>query len=434
MPAKPVSLRGRIGRRAFLSRGAILAGSAAGLWTAFRRTASASDANLPPHVPQWMTEQGTPIVNPAYGVPSPFEHDVVRRPRAKTRTMTAASSSTPLQDLHGIITPNGLHFERHHAGVPAIDPDTHRLLVHGLVERPLTFTMNDLTRFPSVSRLHFLECSGNSFWTGTTAKSTVQETHGLLSCCEWTGVLLSTVLAEAGVKENAKWILAEGADAAGLSRSVPIEKALDDALLVYAQNGERLRPEQGYPLRLLLPGYEGNMNVKYLRRLKLTTEPAMSYYESRTYAQILPNGKSYRFYFLQEVKSFITAPSHGHVLKEPGYYEISGIAYSGTGRIAKVMVSADGGKSWAQAALQEPVLPKAFTRFRMPWRWDGGPAVLQSRAFDESGAKQPTRAEFVALRGETTKPPSVLAFPSQHFNAITSWAVDAKGTVRHVYA
>jgi sulfane dehydrogenase subunit SoxC len=176
------------------------------------------------------------------------------------------------------------------------------------------------------------------------------------------------------------------------------------------------------------------MNVKYLRRIKLTTEPAMSYYESRTYAQVLPNGKSYRFYFLQEVKSFITHPSPGHQLKEPGYHEISGVAYSGTGRITKVMVSADGGKSWEQAALQEPVLPKAFTRFRMPWRWDGGPAVLQSRAWDESGNLQPTRAEFVAVRGQTSKPPPVGAFPSQHFNAITSWAVDQKGGVRHVYA
>jgi sulfane dehydrogenase subunit SoxC len=187
-------------------------------------------------------------------------------------------------------------------------------------------------------------------------------------------------------------------------------------------------------MRLWLPGHEGNMNVKYLRRIKLTEEPATRSYESRTYSQILPDGKAYRFYFLQEVKSYITDPSPGLTLKEPGYYEITGIAYSGTGRIMKVMVSADGGQSWGEAALQQPVLPKAFTRFRMPWRWDGQPAILQSRAWDESGTAQPMRADFVKLRGETSKPPSVLAFPSQHFNAITSWAVDGKGELRHVYA
>jgi len=193
-------------------------------------------------------------------------------------------------------------------------------------------------------------------------------------------------------------------------------------------------PGNGYPMRLLLPGWEGNMNVKYLRRIKLVEQPAMSYYEARTYSQILPNGKAYKFYFLQEVKSFITHPSPGLKLERPGFYEISGIAYSGNGRIAKVMVSADSGKSWAQASLQEPVLSKAFTRFRIPWRWDGRPAVLQSRAWDEAGYAQPTRAQFVAERGETPTPPPVTAFPSQHFNAIASWAIDTRGEVRHVYA
>jgi sulfane dehydrogenase subunit SoxC len=219
-----------------------------------------------------------------------------------------------------------------------------------------------------------------------------------------------------------------------LSRSVPVKKALDDAMIALYQNGERLNPGNGYPMRLLLPGYEGNMNVKFLRRIKLVEQPAMSYYEARTYSQILPSGKAYRFYFLQEVKSFITRPSHGMALKGPGLYEISGLAYSGNGRIEKVMVSADAGQSWAQAALQEPVLSKAFTRFRMPWRWDGGPATLQSRAWDEAGNVQPTRAEFVAARGELAKKPPVLAFPNQHFNSITSWGVASSGEVAHVYA
>jgi len=385
-----------------------------------RPAADPSDANLPPNVPPWTTQQGAPILSPAYGVPSPFEHEVVRRARAKTRTSTAASSCTPLQDLHGIITPNGLHFERHHAGVPVIDPDAHRLLVHGLIERPLTFTMNDLMRFPAVSRLHFLECSGNSFWTGTTAKSTVQETHGLLSCCEWTGVLLSTVLAEAGVKENAKWILAEGADAAGLSRSVPIEKALDDALLVYAQNGERLRPEQGYPLRLLLPGYEGNMNVKWLRRLKLGDQPFETREETSKYTDLMPDGTARQFTFVMEAKSVITFPSGGLQLRDHGFYEISGLAWSGRGRITRVDVSTDGGANWEQARLQEPILTKCLTRFRVPWRWAGSPARLQSRAIDETGYEQPDRADLVAVRGLNSY---------YHCNAIQEWQVSADGAI-----
>jgi sulfane dehydrogenase subunit SoxC len=223
-------------------------------------------------------------------------------------------------------------------------------------------------------------------------QANVQALHGLASCAEWTGVKLSTLLDETGIDLAAKWFIAEGADAPHLSRSVPLKKALDDAVVALYQNGERLRPANGYPMRLLLPGYEGNMNIKYLRRIKLVEEPAMSYWESKNYTQLLPNGKAYQFYFLQEVKSFITQPSPGLTLKEPGLYEIAGIAYSGAGRISKVMVSADGGRSWAEAALQEPVLSKAFTRFRMPWRWDGSPAILQSRAWDEAGNVQPTRA------------------------------------------
>src|SRR6266568_2406342 len=244
----------------------------------------------------------------------------------------------------------------------------------------------------------------------------------------------SALLEETGIDPKAKWLVAEGADSLALSRSVPLTKALDDAMIALYQNGERLMPGNGYPMRLLLPGWEGNMNVKFLRRLKLVEAPAMSYYETRTYSQILPGGKAYRFYFLQEVKSFITHPSPGLALKGHGLYEISGVAYSGNDRISKVMVSADGGNSWGQAALQAPVLSKAFTRFRIPWRWDGGPAVLQSRAWDEAGNVQPTRAQFVAARGETQKVPNVLGFPNQHYNSVTSWAIDGNGEVKHVYA
>jgi sulfane dehydrogenase subunit SoxC len=282
----------------------------------------------------------------------------------------------------------------------------------------------------------FVECGGNSapMFSPEPMQESVQALHGLASCAEWTGVKLSTLLEETGIDPRAKWFIAEGADSPHVSRSVPMQKALDDAMIALYQNGERIMPGNGYPMRLLLPGYEGNMNVKFLRRIKLVEQPAMSMYEARTYAPILPNGKAYQFYFLQEVKSFITSPSHGLALKGPGLYEISGIAYSGTGRIEKVMVSADGGQSWAQAALQEPVLSKAFTRFRMPWRWNGGPATLQSRAWDEAGEVQPTRAEFVAARGELAKSAPVLAFPNQHYNSITSWGVGSNGEVKHVYA
>jgi sulfane dehydrogenase subunit SoxC len=333
-------------------------------------------------------------------------------------------------------TPNGLHFVISHAGDADIDPDKHRLLIHGLVKRPLVFTLDSLARYPMVSRFTFVECGGNSapLFSPEPVQGSAQALHGLASCAEWSGVPLSTLLDEAGVDPKAKWMIAEGADAPHLSRSVPIAKALEDAMIALYQNGERLMPGNGYPMRLLLPGWEGNMNVKWLRRLQLTEVPAMTYYESRTYAPILPDGKAYRFYFLQEVKSFITHPSPGLALKGAGLYEISGVAYSGNGRISRVTVSADGGRTWADAALQQPVLSKAFTRFRIPWNWNGGPAVLQSRAWDEAGNVQPTRAQIVALRGQASRVPPVTGFPSQHYNGPTSWGIDTAGGVRHVYA
>jgi len=311
------------------------------------------------------------------------------------------------------------------------------LVIHGLVQRPLSFTLGALSRYPMVSRMTFVECGGNSapLFSNQPVQATVQALHGLVSCAEWTGVMLSTLLEEVGIDPRAKWLIAEGADSLAMTRSIPIAKALDDAMIALYQNGERLMPGNGYPMRLLLPGWEGNMNVKWLRRIELADQPAMSYYESRTYAPILPDGQAYRFYFLQEIKSFVTHPSPGLELRGPGFYEISGMAYSATGRIAKVMVSADGGQTWAPAALQDPVHSEALTRFRVPWRWDGGPAVLQSRAWDEAGNVQPTRAEIIARRGETKTPvTNAAAFPSQHYNGPTSWAIDASGEVKHVYA
>ena len=422
----PVAGNGLLDRRAFFRGGALAAMSGYTLV----QSASAQQLVDDP----WSLTPGSVV--PDYGQRSRFEKDVVRtlsNPKGESRTQHAR---TPHHLINGTFTPNPLHFVISHAGDPDIDPAKHRLVIHGLVKQPLVFTLDTLSRYPMVSRMAFVECGGNSapLFSNEPIQASVQALHGLVSCAEWTGIPLSTLLDEAGIDPKAKWIIAEGGDAPHLSRSVPLTKAMDDAMIALYQNGERIMPGNGYPLRLLLPGWEGNMNIKWVRRIKLTAEPAMSYYESRTYSQILPNGKAYRFYFLQEVKSFITMPSPDLVLKEPGYYEISGIAYSGNGRIAKVMVSADGGKTWAQAALQEPVHSKAFTRFRVPWRWDGGPAVLQSRAWDEAGYSQPTRAELVSARGQTTKVPAVTAFTSQHYNAIISWSIERGGEVKHVYA
>jgi sulfane dehydrogenase subunit SoxC len=367
---------------------------------------------------------------------SRFEDKVARtlsNPKGEPRVQNAR---TPLHLLNGTVTPNGQHFVVAQSGAPDIDPERHRLLIHGLVKKPLMFTLDTLARYPMVSRMSFIECGGNSapLFSPQPIQANVQALHGLVSCSEWTGVLLSTLLDETGVDSKAKWLIAEGADAPTLTRSVPLSKGLDDAMIALYQNGERLMPANGYPMRLLLPGWEGNMNIKWLRRIKLTDAPGMTFPESKTYAQILPNGKAYQFYFVEEVKSFITQPSPGTIMSGPGQYEISGIAFSGDGRIARVMVSVDGGKSWAAARLQQPVLSKAFTRFSMAWRWNGGPAVLHSRAWDDAGNSQPTRAEFVAQRGELKAVPPVAAFPNQHFNAVTSWAIDEKGEVKHVYA
>jgi sulfane dehydrogenase subunit SoxC len=418
---------GLLDRRAFLSRGA---GIAAG-FTAYAIAPSASGEPL--RDDPWSLGPGT--VTPQYERPSRFEQKVVRtlsNPKAEPRVQNAR---TPLHLTQGTITPGGLHFVVSQAGSPDVDPAQHRLVIHGLVKRPLVFTLQTLARYPMVSRIAFLECGGNSapLFSPQPIDATLQALHGMVSCSEWTGVALSTLLEETGIDTRARWIVAEGADAPTLTRSVPLKKVLDDAMVALYQNGERLMPANGYPMRLFLPGWEGNMNIKWLRRIKLTDGPAMTFPESKTYSQILPDGKAYQFYFVEEVKSFITQPSPGLAMQGPGLYQVSGIAYSGEGRIARVMVSADGGQTWAQAALQEPVLPKAFTRFNVPWRWDGGRAVLQSRAWDDKGNVQPTRAEFVAHRGELKAPVPVMAFPNQHFNAITSWGIDSAGEVKHVY-
>jgi sulfane dehydrogenase subunit SoxC len=410
-----VAGNGLLDRRSLLRAGAGVAAGGGAI--------SVSQAE-PLKVAPWMREPGGPFV--PYGQPSRFEAPVARTYATSPGAIGTGSSRTPLHALEGTITPNGLHFERLHNGVPDIDPAGHQLVIHGLVKRPLSFTVEALSRYPSVSRVAFIECGGNggALYQPTPAQLGVQGLHGLLSCAEWTGVPLATLLAEAGVDPRAKWLLAEGGDASSMSRSVPLAKAMDDAMIALYQNGERVRPGNGYPMRLLLPGFEGNMQVKWLRRIMLTEAPIMTKDETSKYTITLPGGKSQQFVFPIEAKSVITRPSPGHRLDGAGIYEVSGLAWSGYGKVARVDVSADGGKSWAPAALQDPVLPQALTRFRLPWRWDGGPAVLSSRATDESGYVQPSREALLAERGART---------IYHYNGTTCWSVAPSGELAHVY-
>ena len=408
---------GLLDRRLFLQGGLALGGAP---------LLAATTVAATPARPEWMNRPGEPFSH--YGQPSPHESEVARFASPNRVWRNNGVSWTPLHRLEGIITPNGLHYERHHNGVPQIDPDAHQLLVHGLVRQPLFVSMDNLLRYPLRSQICFVECGGNSNagWNKTPSRAEAGYFHGLVSCSEWTGVPLSVILTEAGIDSTAQWLIADGADAFAMNISIPMAKAMDDAMLALYQNGERLRPENGYPLRLILPGWEGVLNVKWLRSLKATAHPIMARNETARYTELLPSGKARMFTFTMEAKSLITSPSGGMVLQQgPGLYQVTGLAWSGRGRITQVEVSADGGETWAPAALQEPVLPKAFTRFRIPWQWDGAPAILQSRATDETGYVQPEREQLLAARGR---------HGFYHYNAIVTWSVDEAGSVSHVYA
>lgn len=356
-----------------------------------------------------------------YGERSPFETSKrISNARAYPGT---GSGRAPIEDMYGIITPSSLFFERLHSGVPIIDPRTHELLIDGLVKQPLVFTMKDLHRMRSISRIYFIECSGNSASEHEGhPQSTPQLSHGLIGCAEWTGVPLSALLRQVGLRPEARWIVAEGADAGKLARSLPIDKAMDDILVAYAQNGEALRPEQGYPLRLVVPGWEGNVNIKWLTRIAVTDQPSMSRDEASFYTDLLPNGKARQFTFIMEAKSVITRPAGGQRLDEPGPYEVTGLAWSGRGRIRRVQVSTDGGATWHEAELQTPILAKALTRFNYPWTWDGSEVVLASRCQDETGYWQPTREQLIAARGP---------FAYDHYNGIKWWKIQKSGEIVH---
>ena len=374
----------------------------------------------------WTTHSGKP--QSEYGAPSRFASLKREGVGGHAFGPEAGASSTPLQDLNGTITPNSLHFERHHSGIPDIDPALHKLSIYGDVDRQLQFSYQDLMAYPKETHIYFLECSGNSFRNAfpNAADATVGTLNGLLSCAEWTGIPLRYLLEEAGVKNDARWIVAEGADAAGMSRSVPMEMALDNVMVALFQNGEPLRPAQGYPMRLLVPGAEGNISVKWLQKLKVQQTPAYTKDETSKYTDLLPEGgKAEMFSLKMGVKSLITSPSGTMKLERKGVYEISGVAWSGDGAIKKVEVSADGGKSWMEAALQSEAKSLSLARFRIPWRWQGQKAVLQSRAVDEKGNIQPSRNDALARYSRAS---------FYHFNGIQSWEVTTDGVIKNVYA
>ena len=425
------------GRRDFI-RGAFsaaLAGAAAGVCTrtlaqANPVPAEGGDPNIL-NLPEHSTGLGRPVASDGYGKPSKYEANVQRRPSpGLTQTAQASVSFAPLQSLFGIVTPSGLHFERHHQGWWDIDPSKHRLMINGsdasMVKTPKVFTMDELMRMPAVSRFHFIECGANTGmeW-GNVAVPTVQYTHGMLSCSEFTGVPLKLLLDQCGVDyRRGRYLLAEGADGSSMTRTIPMELVESgEVLIAYGQNGEMLRPENGYPLRLVVPGVQGVSWVKYLRRIEVGDQPYGTKDESVHYIDLMPDGRHRQYSSTQECKSVVTTPSGGQVLLDKGFYSISGLAWSGRGKVKTVDVSVDGGRNWRPARLEAPVMSKCLTRFSIDWVWDGKPAIVQSRATDETGYVQPNYAQSRAVRGKRS---------IYHNNSIQSWLVQESGEVRNV--
>lgn len=415
------------GRRDFL-RGAFAAAAAGIAATGAARAAAPADGDPAIlELPEHSKGLGQPVVTDGYGKPSKYERNVQRRQSpGLTQTTQASVSFAPLQSLFGIVTPSGLHFERHHQGWWDIDPSRHRLMLNGMVKTPRVFTMDEIMRLPSVSRFHFIECGANTGmeW-GNVAVPTCQYSHGMISCSEFTGVPLITLLEMAGADlKNGKFILAEGADGSSMTRTIPMSLIRSGEVLVaYGQNGEMLRPENGYPLRLVVPGVQGVSWVKYLRRIEVGDMPYGSKDEAIHYVDLMPDGLHRQYTSIQECKSVVTTPSGGQVLLDKGFYNVSGLAWSGRGKVKRVDVSVDGGRSWRTARLEGPVLSKCLTRFNIDWVWDGKPAIIQSRAMDETGYVQPTSRQLRAVRGTRS---------IYHNNSIQSWLVEGSGEVKNV--
>jgi len=409
-----------------LLRGGLAVGGAAAAGLVAGRAAAADPDPLITDVQDWNRYLGEGVDARPYGMPSEFEAHVVRRDVAwLTADATSSVNFTPLHELDGIITPNGLCFERHHGGIAEIDPKDHRLMINGLVDTPLVFTMADLLRFPRENRVYFLECAANSGmeWRGAQLNG-CQFTHGMVHNVMYTGVPLRLLLQEAGVKPSGSWLLAEGADASAMTRSIPMEKALDDCLVAWKMNGEALRPEQGYPVRLTVPGWEGNMWVKWLRRLEVGDKPWHQREETSKYTDLLASGDARRFTWVMDVKSVITSPSpQAPVTHGRGHTVVTGLAWSGQGRISRVDVTVDGGRNWHQARIDGPSLPKSLHRFYYEFDWDGRELLLQSRAIDEAGFVQPTKDDLRASRGENS---------IYHNNGIQTWQVRTDGVTENV--
>ncbi|GEQ76622.1 sulfite dehydrogenase [Comamonas testosteroni] len=418
----------RAGRRDFI-RGAFAA-AAAGAAAVHAQGRQAASGDGDPNIlelPVHSKGLGQPVVTDGYGKPSRYEANVQRRQSpGLTQTKQASVSFAPLQSLFGIVTPSGLHFERHHQGWWDIDPSRHRLMINGLVKNPKVFTMDEIMRLPSVSRFHFIECGANTGmeW-GNVAVPTVQYTHGMLSCSEFTGVPLITLLEMAGADlKKGRFILAEGADGSSMTRTIPVELITSGEVLVaYGQNGEMLRPEQGYPLRLVVPGVQGVSWVKYLRRIEVGDMPYAAKDEAIHYVDLMPDGQHRQYSSIQECKSVVTTPSGGQMLLDKGFYNITGLAWSGRGKVRRVDVSVDGGRNWRTARLEGPVMGKCLTRFNLDWVWNGEECIIQSRAMDETGYVQPTYQQLRAARGTRS---------IYHNNSIQSWAVRANGEVANV--
>ena len=421
-----VAAQARSGRRDFI-RGAFAA-AAAGLAVPLARAAAPNDGD--PNIltlPEHSKGLGQAVATDGYGKPSKHEANVQRRQSpGLTQTAQASVSFAPLQSLFGIVTPSGLHFERHHQGWWDIDPSKHRFMVNGLVSKPKVFTMDELMRLPSVSRFHFIECGANTGveW-GNVAVPTCQYTHGMLSCSEFTGVPLITLLEMAGADLNkGQFVLAEGGDGSSMTRTIPMSMVkAGEVMVAYGQNGEMLRPENGYPLRLVVPGVQGVSWVKYLRRVEVGDKPYATKDETIHYVDLMPDGMHRQYTSIQECKSVVTTPSGGQMLQGKGFYSITGLAWSGRGKVKKVDVSVDGGRNWRTARLQTPVLDKCLTRFSLDWVWDGKPAIVQSRATDETGYVQPGYRQLRAVRGSRS---------IYHNNAIQSWLVEESGEVKNV--
>jgi sulfane dehydrogenase subunit SoxC len=389
------------------------------------KVATGNSKNLPPNVPEWSKVLGDGVAANPYGKPAKFERHIVRR---DVEWLTASRESsvnfTPLAELEGIITPSGLCFERHHGGVAEINPADHRLMINGLVDKPMLFTMEDIKRFPRENRIHFLECAANSGmeWRGAQLNR-CQFTHGMIHNVMYTGVPLKHVLAEAGVKANAKWLMLEGADSAGMNRSLPLSKALDDSLLAFAMNGEALRPEQGYPLRIVIPGWQGNLWVKWLRRIEVGDQPWFTREETSKYTSLMADGRARQFTFVMDAKSVVTNPAPEAPLKHKGRNVLSGLAWSGRGTINRVDVSLDGGRNWREARLDGPLLKRSLSRFYVDFDWQGEELMVQSRAHDDTGYVQPTKDELRALRGVNGV---------YHNNGIQTWLVRSTGETENV--